>query len=173
MTSIGVNRLLLIDLLHWPCNLRRSQDVHFLKRQAFSFRWMNIFLLWFFSSYRAYWDWNGINKPLKVRWYYNFDVFYSQARRNRNKQNYLGMLFEIINHFDRIICLCALILIIAAHEWMFWMFISFKPFQWYMWWDTKNRYIYKCTNARNEQAWPIVCKSMAIKRISNFTCILF
>lgn len=63
-----------------------------------------------FSSYRAYWDWNGINKPLKVRWYYNFDVFYSQARRNRNKQNYLGMLFEIINHFDRIICLCSLIL---------------------------------------------------------------
>lgn len=117
-----------------------------------------------FSSYRAYWDWNGINKPLKVRWYYNFDVFYSQARRNRNKQNYLGMLFEIINHFDRIICLCALILIITAHEWMSWMFISFKPFQWYMWWDTKNRNIYKCTNARNEQAWPIVCKSMNIKR---------
>lgn len=99
-----------------------------------------------FSSYRAYWDWNGINKPLKVRWYYNFDVFYSQARRNRNKQNYLGMLFEIINHFDRIICLCALILIIAAHEWMSWVFISFKPFQWYMRYK-KQIYLqmYKCT----------------------------
>lgn len=121
-----------IDLPRWPGNLRRSRNVHFLKKASIFISVGEHFSSLNFSSSRAYLDWNGINKPLKVRWYYNFYGFSSQARRNRNKQNYLGMLFEIINHFDRIICLCALILIIAAHEWMSWMFISFKPFQWYM-----------------------------------------
>lgn len=141
MTSIGVNR---------PAPLTRQSEkiakcTFSQKGKHFHFGGWTFFFVEFFSA-RAYLDWNGINKPLKVRWYYNFDGFSSQARRNRNKQNYLGMLFEIINHFDRIICLCALILIIAAHEWMSWMFISFKPFQWYMRYK-KQKYLqmYKCT----------------------------
>lgn len=67
--------LVLIDLFCWLGNVRRLWNVYFFKKVSIFILVDEYFFLLNFFFFRVYLDWNGINKLLKVRWYYNFDVF--------------------------------------------------------------------------------------------------